>query len=230
MLITTRAGMLWWTTIGLSLASAIVLKCSNDRAPRRLVVVRRHDQEAVDAERVGLLRQVHGVRRSSTCRPRDHRCPVADGVDRRREERQAFFVRQRRRLAGRSCNDDAVRAVVDQNVQSSMNLRTSIAPRESNGVTAAARTSPSTSGVYDRSLSSPTVMPGGSAERWPARAEPWYAPCGTWCRAGSSASGCRRRRSPPGARAGLAGVVRVDRHVLPHPARCLARGARRRTI
>jgi hypothetical protein len=63
---------------------------------------------------VGTLREVDRVRRRVRPRAREHRAAVAHGVDGRLDELQALVVRERRRLAGRARDDDAVRAVVEQ--------------------------------------------------------------------------------------------------------------------
>ena len=57
------------------------LEVLDDPARRRLVVVRRDDEEPVDAELVGLLGQVDGVRRRVRARAADDRCAVTDRVD-----------------------------------------------------------------------------------------------------------------------------------------------------
>ena len=86
----------------------------DDPALRRLVVVRRDHEEAVDAERVRLLGEVDRV--GGRVRPGagDHRATVAHGLDRRRVECHPLLVRQSRRLAGRARYDDPVRAVVEE--------------------------------------------------------------------------------------------------------------------
>ena len=86
----------------------------DDAAQGRLAVVRRHDQEGVDARTVGLLGQVHRV--GSRVRPgaRDHGRAAADLVDGRLPQLDLLLVGQRRRFAGRPAHDDPVRSVVDE--------------------------------------------------------------------------------------------------------------------
>ncbi len=86
----------------------------DDPARRRLVVVRRHDEEAVDAELVRLLRQVDGVARVIGPGSGDDGRPVADGVQCGLVEREALVVGECRRLAGRPRDDEPVGAVVDE--------------------------------------------------------------------------------------------------------------------
>jgi hypothetical protein len=86
----------------------------DDPARRRLVVVRRDDEEAVDSELVGRLRQVDGVLGRVRAGARDDGRAVADGVDRRLPELEALAVGERRRLAGRPRDGEAVRAVLDE--------------------------------------------------------------------------------------------------------------------
>src|SRR5204863_143615 len=75
------------------------LEVADDRALRRPVVVGRDDEEGVDAELVGLARQVHRVRRGVRAGACDHGRAVADGVDRGREELARLLVGEGRRLA-----------------------------------------------------------------------------------------------------------------------------------
>ena len=78
------------------------LEVRDDPALRRLVVVRRHDEEAVDAERVRLLGEVHGVGGRVRARAGDDRRAPADR--RRRRRRRARSARRRRASATRrSC-------------------------------------------------------------------------------------------------------------------------------
>ncbi len=86
----------------------------DDSSRRRLVVVRRHDQEPVDAELVRPLRQVDGVAGVVGAGARDDRRAVADGLDRGGVEPEALVVRQRRRLACRPGDDEAVGTVLHE--------------------------------------------------------------------------------------------------------------------
>ena len=89
------------------------LEVLDDPARRRLVVVRRDDEEAVDAELVRLLGEVHGVGRRVRARAGDHGRPLPHLVDGRGPELELLVVGQRRRLAGRRGDDEPVRAAVD---------------------------------------------------------------------------------------------------------------------
>ena len=86
----------------------------DDPAWRRLVVVRRHDEDAVGAGLVRLLRQVDGVRGRVRPRAGDDRRPVADRRDRRPQELEPLLVGERRRLTGRAGDDDPVGSVLDE--------------------------------------------------------------------------------------------------------------------
>ena len=90
------------------------LDVRDDAALRRLVVVRRHDEEAVDADLVRPLRQVDRVRRVVRARAGDHRVRVAHLVERDFVEREALVVAQRRRLARRARDDEPVGSVLDE--------------------------------------------------------------------------------------------------------------------
>ncbi len=90
------------------------LEVPDDRPLRRLVVVRRHDENAVHAERRRLLREMDGVRRVVRAGAGDDARALADRVARGREEEELLLVAQRRRLARRAADDDAVGAVVDE--------------------------------------------------------------------------------------------------------------------
>ena len=87
---------------------------SHDPARGRLVVVRRDDEEAVDAELVSLPGEVYRVCGRIRARTGDHGRAVSHRLDRRREEGQPLVVAERRRLAGRAGDDDAVRARLDE--------------------------------------------------------------------------------------------------------------------
>ena len=86
----------------------------DDPARGRLVVVGRHDEESVDADRVRLARQMRGVRGRVGARTGDHRRAALERVDGDAEELEALVVAQRRALACCSRHDEAVRAVVDE--------------------------------------------------------------------------------------------------------------------
>ena len=86
----------------------------DDPARRRLVVVRRHDQERVGAEFVRALGQVDGVGGRVGARARDDGRAVADLVQRRRVEREPLVVRECRPLPRRTRDDEPVGAVVDE--------------------------------------------------------------------------------------------------------------------
>ena len=88
-----------------------LLEVPDDPADGRLVVVRGHDEEAVDAELVGARREMHRVRRRVRAGARDDRRPVADLVERRLVQPEPLVVGERRRLAGRSGDDEPVGAV-----------------------------------------------------------------------------------------------------------------------
>ena len=90
------------------------LEVLDDPAHRRLVVVRRHDQEAVDPDLVRTLGEVDGVLGRVRPRSGDDGRPVADLVNRRLVEREALGIRERGRLTGGSRDDQAIRAVVDE--------------------------------------------------------------------------------------------------------------------
>ena len=81
---------------------------------RRLVVVRRDDEEAVDAERVRALGQVDRVARVVRARAGDDRGAAADLVHGRSYRGEALVVGERRRLAGRAGDDEPVGAVLDE--------------------------------------------------------------------------------------------------------------------
>ncbi len=90
------------------------LEVLDDPTHGRLVVVRRHDQEAVDADRMCALGEMNGV--LGGVRPRsgyDGR-PVAHLVHRGLVELEPLRIRECRRLAGRPRDHQAVRAVLDQ--------------------------------------------------------------------------------------------------------------------
>jgi hypothetical protein len=80
----------------------------------RLVVVRRHDQEGVDAEPVRLLGQVHRVRGRIRPATRNDGCVAPHRFDRRPEEIEALVVGEVRALPGRPGDDEAVGAVFDE--------------------------------------------------------------------------------------------------------------------
>ena len=91
-----------------------LLEVADDRPLRRLVVVRRDDEDRVDAELRRLLRQVGGVAGVVRAGTGDHRRAVADLVHGRPEEIELLGVAQRRRLAGRPADDEPVGAVLDE--------------------------------------------------------------------------------------------------------------------
>ena len=90
------------------------LEVRDDPALRRLVVVRRHDEDAVDAELVRPLGQVDRVARVVGAGAGDDGRAVADLLQRRGVELEALLVGERRALAGRAGDDEPVRAVVDE--------------------------------------------------------------------------------------------------------------------
>ncbi len=90
------------------------LEVRDDAALRRLVVVRRDDQESVDAELVRLLGEVDGMRGRVRARARDDRCLLADRLERSAEEIEPLGIGERRALAGRPGDDDPVGAVGDE--------------------------------------------------------------------------------------------------------------------
>ncbi len=81
---------------------------------RRLVVVRRDGQEAVHAEPARIPRQVHRVRRVVGARVRDHARIRSDLVEHRLEQRELLVVGQRRALAGRAGEHEALGAVLHE--------------------------------------------------------------------------------------------------------------------
>ena len=87
---------------------------ADDALDGRPRVVRRDDEEAVDAELVRLPRQMHGVLGRVRARAGDHRRLPAHRVDCGREELDPLCVGERRRLAGRPGDDNAVGAVLDE--------------------------------------------------------------------------------------------------------------------
>ena len=91
-----------------------LLEVAHDRALRRLVVVRRHDENPVDAELCRLARQVDRVARVVRAGAGDDARALAHRFDRRPEEIELLLVGQRRGLAGRAADDEAVGAVVDE--------------------------------------------------------------------------------------------------------------------
>jgi hypothetical protein len=91
-----------------------LLEVADDRPLGRLVVVRRHDEDRVDAELCRLLRQCCGVPRVVRAGTGDHLGATADLVHGYPEEIELLGVAQRRRLAGRPANDEPVRAVLDE--------------------------------------------------------------------------------------------------------------------
>ena len=97
--------------IGLSRDGGDRLEVPDDPAQRRLVVVRRHDEEAVDAELVRPLGQVDRVRGRVRAGAGDDGRAVADLVDGGLVQLEALVVRERRRLARRPGDDEPVRAV-----------------------------------------------------------------------------------------------------------------------
>jgi hypothetical protein len=86
----------------------------DDPALRRLVVVRRHDEERVGAELVRLLCQVHRVRGRVRAGAGDNRCVVADRVDCSPEEVETLVVGEIGALPGRPGDDDSVGPVLDE--------------------------------------------------------------------------------------------------------------------
>jgi hypothetical protein len=91
-----------------------LLHVADDGPLRRLVVVRRDDEDPVDAEPRRLAREVHGMGGVVGAGAGDHRRAVADRLDGRPEEIELLVVGQRRRLAGRAADDETVGAVVDE--------------------------------------------------------------------------------------------------------------------
>ena len=91
-----------------------LLEVADDSACGRLVVIGRHDEEAVDAELVRAGREVYGVVGRVRARTGHDRRAVADLVERSLVQPEALVVRERRRLARRPRHDEAVRAVRDE--------------------------------------------------------------------------------------------------------------------
>ena len=81
---------------------------------RRLVVVRRHQQQAVRAGLLGAAGQLDGVMGVVGARARDHPGPVPDRLDDGADQALLLVVAGRGRLTGRPADHQAVVAVVDQ--------------------------------------------------------------------------------------------------------------------
>ena len=120
------------------------LEVLDDPALRRLVVVRRHDQERVDAELVRLLASGAPSARSSTCRCRRRR---SRGRRPRRARRCRARAAPRRRASGSrpSCRRRRGRRSRSRRgaARARGRRRRSTEPSRRNGVTIAVRTSPS---------------------------------------------------------------------------------------
>ena len=86
----------------------------DDAARRRLVVVRRHNEDAIHSELVRALREVHRVRGRVRAGAGDDGRAISDLVERRLVESHALVVAERRRLTRRPRHHEAVRAVVDE--------------------------------------------------------------------------------------------------------------------
>ncbi len=91
-----------------------LLEVAHDRALRRLVVVRRHDEHRVDPGLVRQLRQMDGMAGVVRAGAGDDGRAVSDRLDGRREQLELLLVGERRALARRPCHDDPVGAVVDE--------------------------------------------------------------------------------------------------------------------
>ena len=81
---------------------------------RRLVVVRRDDQQPVRADARRGLGEVEGFRRRVRADAGDHLAVPADRLGDRAEQIDLLGVREGRRLAGGSSRDDRVRSVRDE--------------------------------------------------------------------------------------------------------------------
>ena len=90
------------------------LEVLDDSTLRRLVVVRRHDEEAVDADLVRCAGQVDRMRSGVRARSGDHRRALAESVDRDAEELESLVVGEGRALPCGARDDDPVGAVLDQ--------------------------------------------------------------------------------------------------------------------
>jgi len=86
----------------------------DDPADRRLVVVRRHDEEAVDADLVCARGQVDRMLRRVGARAGDDGGPVTDLVHRGFVELETLVVRERRRLPSGARDDETVRSRLDE--------------------------------------------------------------------------------------------------------------------
>jgi hypothetical protein len=123
-----------------------LLEVGDDASLRRLVVVRRDNEDAVGAELVRVLREAHGV----PCRVgpggRHDGRPLAHGLDRCADQVVALAVRERRALARRADDDEPVGAVVDE-VQREALERVERSPVLVERVAIAVRTEPSIRGI-----------------------------------------------------------------------------------
>ena len=126
-----------------------LLEVADDPSHRWLRVVRRHHEEAVNAELVGARGQVDGVLRRVGPRSGDHRRPIADLVDRGLVQLEPLVVGERRRLARRPVRRRR-QTVRDQVRRESSEALDIDRPVPLKGVTIAVRTSPSTPKSYGR--------------------------------------------------------------------------------
>ena len=153
------------------------LEVRDDPALRRLVVVRRDDEQRVDAERGGLLGEMDRVRGRVGAGAGDDGGAVADRFDRGAEEVEPLGVGQGRALA-RSCPATTIPSepLSTRCAASAWNASKSTAPSGANGVTIAVRTFPSTPESLRRSRwilarcdSCSCTAPGtagGASRRW----------------------------------------------------------------
>ena len=137
------------------------LEVRHDPALRRLRVVRRHDQEGVDAELVRLLGQVDRVARVVGAGAGDDGRPVAHLVERRGVELEALLVGEHGPSPVVPVTTRPSEPLSTRWRASARKLSRSTAPSRLNGVTIAVRTSPSTSESYLRPSLSTLRADGG---------------------------------------------------------------------
>ena len=99
---------------GRPVASATAWKCATQALLRRLVVVRRHDEQAVGAGLLGRRGQLDGVGGVVGADAGDDPGPVADRLEDGAQQVVLLARAGGGRLPGRAADDQAVAAVVDE--------------------------------------------------------------------------------------------------------------------